>query len=529
MSTQPTQTIQSSDSIWSVSLPAIASVLVIATLPPFNFWPIGFFAVAPIYFFIKINIHASWWRIMLGGVIFSFIFSAFLMAQTLLQFHWIEEAYLFSTLVKISFIPLLALICLLSSLNFLILRLLLRKSEVFNICIVALAWTASEWVIKMTMFSIEYSILGYPAHNTFFVTLAGVSVFGAVGGVFLVVFCMALINMSVGSILFEIFKRKNISKTITAPLIIIIGTFLVGYCAHIYQSSHLRSQSTGFKSVKIATIQDQDRIGETFGKETEGVFEFKTLEGLLKIAYGESPDIIIYPFAPWNGVIYSKDSRSRDTKSSSMNSSSSLSVDPIIFDKDIFAVSFEAFGEWEKKHVAGTTVFVTWATTYRDTKFYNEVTYWKNGKLIGTHQKEHLFPFLDYSPKIAQSFGLYTTAIDGTSGTSTLQEKINDVQVGALVCSEVTHPVDDSTSRESDLILSIGSEAFFSSSIAGELNLANASYRAAESGIPIIRANRFGPSAFIDQTGKTVSYMPYGVTGVLVDTIQVPISDRFRP
>lgn len=505
--------------IWSIILPVIASILVIATLPPFNLWPIGFFSIAPIYLFLKINLKASSARILLGGFIFSFIFSAFLMAQTILQFHWIEEAYLFSTLVKISFIPLLILISLLSSINFLILRYILRKNEILNILFISLVWTFSEWIIRMCMFKIEYSILGYPAHNSFFITLAGIS---SIGNIFLVVFFLALINTAIGSILFEFFevykahklhnKFKKISMTearvLLAPLSIIVVAFSIGYYANAYQTNHLLKQVKESRTLKIATIQDQDRIGETFGKETNGVFHFKTLEGLLLTARSENPDIIIYPFAPWNGVIYDKEQDS---------------VQASTFNKDVFAVSFRAFGKWQKEHVASSTVFVTWATTYRDKEFYNEITYWKDGQLLGVHQKEHLFPFLDYTPAITQSQGLYTTAVDITPGTTTLQEKINGAQIGALVCSEVTHPISDSTSHDSDIVLSIGSEAFFSSGIAGDLNVANAAYRAAESGKPVIRANRFGPSAFMDQTGKTIAYMPFGVTGVLVDTIQVPI------
>jgi apolipoprotein N-acyltransferase len=384
------------------------------------------------------------------------------------------------------------------------------------------------------MFKIEYSILGYPAHNTFFVSLAGIS---GIGNIFLVVFFLALINTAIGSILFEFFKAyqmgifKNLNtkhvsgygvflKSILTPLIIITLSFLVGYSANIYQSSHLLKQTEEFKSLKIATIQDQSREGETFGKEIDGVFQFKKLEELLEMAKSKNPDIIIYPFAPWDGVIYNGVDSGKNNSTESVGIEN---IDPITFNKDVFAVSFKNFGEWQKKHVASSTVFVTWATTYRDKKFFNEITYWKNGQLLGTHQKKHLFPFLDYTPAFTQSHGLYTTAVDITPGTTTLQEKIGGVQVGALVCSEVTHPISDSTSHDSDIVLSIGSEAFFSSGIAGDLNVANATYRAAESSKPIIRSNRFGPSAFIDQTGKTIAYMPFGVTGVLVDTIQVPI------
>ncbi len=513
-------------SIWTISLPVIGAILVICTLPPLNFWPLGFISIAPIYIFIKANLDASWQRLSLGGFIFSFLFSAFLMSQTVLQFHWIKEAYLFSAIVKLAFIPVLALMSLFSSCTILALRQLLRRlqddvfmrqciaGESLGILIAAIVWTCSEWVIRKCMLSIEYSVLGYPAHSTFFISLA------SEGGAFLVVFFMALINTSAGALIYYIYKMmeqraahgKSYARLSLAPITMIVFACATAYAVHARAAKAVSSSADAAARVlKVATIQDQDRAGEAFGKETRGHFHFKALEDLIQQANAESPDIIIYPFAPWNGVIYDKAMDGQDAA---------------LFDKDVFATDFGTFGEWENAYVASGTVFATWATTYRQGKFFNEITYWKNGTLLGAHQKEHLFPFLDYTPRYAQSLGLYTTAVDAASGTSTLREKIGGVQVGALVCSEVTHPVADSTSRDADLILSIGSEAFFASGIAGDLNAANAAYRAAESGKPVIRSNRFGPSAFIDQTGKTTAYMPFGVTGVLVSEISVPIRSQ---
>lgn len=533
-----------------ILLPVISAILVIGTLPPLNFWFLGFFALAPLYIFVSITVRTSWKKVAWGGFIFGVLFSAFLMTLTILQFHWIEGAHLFSTLVKFSFIPLLILMGIFASVSILISRFLIitiaRSSvkvfvpehmfsntkfvkilsaliELFTILSATIVWTLSEWIIRKSMFGIEYSIIGYPAHNTFFIGLA------SVGGVFLTVFIVTLINMSVGSLLYQSYKYtttryKNKNQS-DSPINLNSNTFLrcfpsilfifvsisVGLLADRYSNNLVHAKSIENVNLKVALIQDQNREDNTFGSEVQGIFRFKTLEDLMHKANEQAPDMIIYPFAPWNGVIYDKEKDKQDIP---------------LYSKDVFATSFQTFGAWQKIHTRDDTVFVTWATTYREKKFYNEITFWKNGELIGYHQKEHLFPFLDYTPTFAQSYGLYTTAVDGTPGTTTLSEKIQNIEMGALVCSEVTHQIFKSTSKSSDLVLSLGSEAFFSNGIAGDLNVASAAYRAAESGKPVVRANRFGPSAFIDGTGNKTSYVPFGTTGVYIHEISIPLDNK---
>lgn len=537
-----------------ILLPIVSAILVIGTLPPLNFWFLGFLALAPLYIFVSITVRTSWKKVAWGGFIFGVLFSAFLMTLTILQFHWIEGAHLFSTLVKFSFIPLLIVMGFFASVSILVSRFLIitiaRSSvkilvpehmfsskkfvkilsgliELFTILSATVVWTLSEWVIRKLMFGIEYSIIGYPAHNTFFISLA------SVGGVFLTVFAVTLINMSIGSLLYQSYKYMTTRKRSVGQanpnnesfvnsysltparclpsIFFILISISLGLLANRYSNNLVTAESAKNVNLKVALIQDQNRKDNTFGGEVQGVFRFKTLENLMHKANEQAPDMIIYPFAPWNGVIYDKEKDKQDIP---------------LYNKDVFATSFQTFGAWQKIHTRNDTVFVTWATTYRDKKFYNEITFWKNGELIGYHQKEHLFPFLDYTPKFAQSYGLYTTAVDGTPGTTTLSEKIHNIDMGALVCSEVTHQIFKSTSKSSDLVLSLGSEAFFSNGIAGDLNVASAAYRAAESGKSVIRANRFGPSAFIDGTGKKTSYVPFGTTGFYIHNVSVPLNNR---
>jgi apolipoprotein N-acyltransferase len=227
------------------------------------------------------------------------------------------------------------------------------------------------------------------------------------------------------------------------------------------------------------------------------------LESFLKEAQALNPDVVIYPFSPWSGVI-------------------SDIVDNTHFDREVIAVDFKTFGAWLKAHLRPETTFVLWGTALRDGQYANEIEFWKNGELVSTYQKRKLFAFMDYTPIWAQSVGIYSTPFDATAGTSTNPVKINDVTVGGLVCSEVTSSaLSQENGSDADMVFAIGSEAMFTNPLAGEFNLLNTQLRATETRRPFIRANKFGPSALVDKNGNIIEKMGYGKSGILFGTVEI--------
>ena len=101
-----------------------------------------------------------------------------------------------------------------------------------------------------------------------------------------------------------------------------------------------------------------------------------------------------------------------------------------------------------------------------------------------------------------------------TAGAPDQQIVLGGVRAGGLLCSEVQRQ--DLAARESGrsmLIISAGSEAVFIDDVASAYSLKAAQYRAAESGLPTIRANVLGPSGIVDRYGTLAAYYPRGRSG----------------
>lgn len=521
-------------------LPVISALLVIGTLPPLKLWWLGFVCLSPIYIFTRISRRYTWKKTALGGFLFGTIFTGFILSLTVLQFHWVKEVYLFTEIIRLSSFVILVLLGAYAAFQILISRTIVSNNALVHIFFASSFWTLSEWVMHKLMFGIEYSIIGYPAYNSIFI------VFARYGGVYATIFIVALINISIGSIAYYWHTRlieKNALKNIKRSVAVLLFCTCAGYVLNAYLASNEHRNISTTSTMRIAILQNQDRDLHPFGQEKKYIknsslqnkntvhgslqhkgaptsnmdedeiyFSFPKLQDLVLEAQKDSnePMIIVYPFAPWNGAIAEKKYKNA-------------------FNKNVIATDFETFGTWTENYIKKDNIFVVWNTTYRDGLFFNEIHFWKNGALIGYTQKELLFPFLDYTPAISQSIGLYTTPIDTVSGTSTLENMIDSSTVGTLICSEITHPIYRTTSKNRDIVFAIGSEALFSSGVAGEFNLGNAAYRAAESGVPIVRANRLGPSAIISSVGKIESTIGFKEDAILYDVINVHKKNRPTP
>lgn len=505
------------DRFWYL-LPISSALLVIATLPPLKLWWLSFISIAPIYFFARISVTFSWKKTAFGGFLFGVIFTAFILSLTVLQFHWIKEVYLFTFFVRASSIVILFCFGVFASIQILASRLIRSDNALVHIFFASSFWTCSEWIIHHAMLGIEYSVIGYPAHNSIFVSLA------RYGGPFLTIFVVALVNISIGSIIYYVYQHKKGTGTGTEIRNIKLSVLILCVCtvvAYIASVAIKRSYTNSDKiPLHIATIQYQEKHNGAFGQEKydsvtkERNFIFPELERIVLDAQNTaeyntysskaSSTILIYPFSPWNGAIGTTSDRNA-------------------YDKKVLALEYDTFSRWTENYIKKDTLFVTWNTAIRDSSFFNEIHYWKNGFLNGYNQKKILFPFLDYTPAISKRIGLFTTPIDVTQGTKyTPAVTVNQRTVSAIVCSELTHSIYKSNSKGSDLILAIGSEAVFTSGIANEFNIGNAVYRSVESGVPIVRSNRFGPSAFILPDGSVSKFLDYKKDGILSENVEVP-------
>lgn len=482
-------------------LPIISALGLVVTLPPFNLWPIVLIALVPLYLFIIQE--KDTFRIFTGVLFFGLIFSGYLSYITLFSFTWIPEAHLFSTTVKVVSIPLVLFVSTATALAICLLKtekeglVPLERAILFGIFAVV------EWVIGHVFIGFNYGSLAYAASH-----IPALRFMASLGGTFLVSFMVVFGNAALAEALRFPFQAGRREYKLFIPLVIFGAIVSTSFAyQHVFPPV---SAVNAPSSVSIATIQDSSRKeSEAFGTIVKGSFQFPLLEKHTKEALALHPDILIYPFSPWIGVI-------ADT------------LDNGRFNKNVIGMDYDVFKKWLTTHVPPETTFVTWDTRLdKDGRYWNEIAFWKNGVLIGSYDKRNLFPFMDYTPQWAAALGMYSTPYDGTPGTSTSPIAVGNSTIGNLVCSEVSRPDSaEENGADADVLFAIGSEAMFTNPVASEFNLLNAQFRAVESGRPVVRANKFGPSASIDAYGNIVNSIPYNHSEILFTKIPIQTTHK---
>ena len=479
------------------ALPIISALLLVVTLPPFDLWPLILVALVPMYLFIYQE--KDIYRIFTGVLFLGLIFSGYLSYVTLFSFNWIPEAHLFSTMVKVSAIPLVFFISAATAFGICLLKTEKEGLTPLERVILFGIFAVVEWAIGNVFIGFNYGSLAYAASH-----ISALRFMASIGGTFLVTFMVVFGNAALAEALRFVFQTGKRNRTLLIPLgifIAITGTSLT--YQHLYPLVSITTSS----SISIAIIQDTARKeSEAFGVVAQGSFQFPLLEKRVREALVSKPDIIIYPFSPWIGAL-------GDT------------LDNSNFTKEVIGMDLVVFQKWLTAHIPPKTTLVTWDTHFAGGQYWNEINFWKNGALVDSYRKKKLFPFMDYTPQWAQKLGIYSTPYDGTAGTSTSPVSIGTAVIGNLVCSEVSRPESMRENGEyADIVFAIGSEAMFTNSFPNEFNLLNAQLRATESGRMVIRANKFGPSALIDAYGNIIKKIPYKQSGILF--VEVPTQTK---
>jgi apolipoprotein N-acyltransferase len=144
-------------------LPIAAAVFLILTFHPFNLWLLGVVALVPHYYFVISRPSRSRTQIFLGGLITGGLFAFALSYFTLIQFHWLPEAYLFATAVRFMVIPITlfgGLVCGVASLCY---RYVRSDSLVLNALAGAAVYALAELGMRIAFGGYYLGMLGYAA------------------------------------------------------------------------------------------------------------------------------------------------------------------------------------------------------------------------------------------------------------------------------------------------------------------------------------------------------------------------------
>ncbi len=470
------------------TLPVLSAVLLILSFHPFSLWPLAFIAAAPLYYFAAT--YRSLRGMLLGAFVAGALFSMSVSFFTVVQFHWLPEAYLFTRLVNFSFILLAVLGGLCWAAIMLAYRLLRSDSILLNTLVGTALFTLHEAFLYALFGGYYFALLGYA------VAPAGILLWLAnIGGVLLVTFVVAAVSPFLVEVVLRGRSRTHTSVVAGGALALVCaGLLFLGYAFVIVPpDTH---------TLSFALIQPGKTIG--FGTEERGSFSFPELERRIADAVKEPPDVLVYPFSPVEGAIYRG------------------AVKPPLT-RGVLITSEDTLAAWLAARVPADTTAVIWTTLYDQEKFSNTFLFFKNGVRVAQYEKRTLFPFIDYTPQWAQRFGFFSTPFDTVPGAAGQEVEIDGVRVGAVLCSEIhRQDVARSEAGESSFLLSIGSEAMFVDDVASHFTLTAAQFRAAENTLPEVRANLLGPSGFIHSNGEIVAELARGEDGILKGEMSLP-------
>ena len=143
-----------------------------------------------------------------------------------------------------------------------------------------------------------------------------------------------------------------------------------------------------------------------------------------------------------------------------------------------------------------------------------------DGAISDVYHKSHLVPFGEYGPikfvpapaNLTAGDGARLLSIDGKAG--------RDFVFAPAVCYEIIFS--DAVVKQSgvDAIINITNDTWFGKTPGTYQHLDMVRRAAIESGVPVIRANYSGVSAFVGADGVVISQLPVGEIGVLDGTVR---------
>nr|WP_319249441.1 apolipoprotein N-acyltransferase [uncultured Celeribacter sp.] len=150
----------------------------------------------------------------------------------------------------------------------------------------------------------------------------------------------------------------------------------------------------------------------------------------------------------------------------------------------------------------------------------------ETGAPVASYDKHHLVPFGEYMPLpgLLERIGLRAfTATNGYGYSAGEGPHLLDTgvlgQVLPLICYEAIFPRDLRTVERPDWLLQMTNDAWFGTFSGPQQSLAQARFRAIETGLPMVRAANTGISAVIGPLGDVRVALPLGTSGAFTENL----------
>lgn len=441
---------------------------------PFNIWIATLIGIGGAYYLTIKDERAGFWKSMLQV----FPFAG---AYGLAMFWWVTSSIFVVPELAAQFaiwtVPALVGLALgggiIFGIPFAIIRCI-RTNPAHRPFLFAAIWTLVLWMR-------EWIFTGFPWNPIANITMPmpvlsnSMSLWGALGLTFVII---GLITSVV-----EIIRDRR-AKNVFIPgvifsLLLIVGGFM-GY-KNIAKSGFVNNENTPMiKIIQPATSQEDKA---THSQEQAIMNAENNINNIIRLSKnGMVPDLIVLPETTYPYLV---------------------TGNTISFVKNLGAPT------------------VVGATSYRHGKFYNSLAVVdKDGNITDIYNKSHLVPFGEYSPLggLMPSPGNLTPG----DGPTVMHIKLasGDVYFAPAVCYEVIFT--DSLIPKNGtpkLVVNITNDTWFGKTPGTYQHLDMVRRYAIESGLPIVRSNYSGISAFVASDGAVISQTPIGVPGYLDGTV----------
>jgi apolipoprotein N-acyltransferase len=145
-----------------------------------------------------------------------------------------------------------------------------------------------------------------------------------------------------------------------------------------------------------------------------------------------------------------------------------------------------------------------------------------DGRILASYDKHHLVPFGEYLPLAALfdrlGVGALASQLAGVYASGEGPQTMQIPRIGAvfpMICYEAIFPQYIRTQPRPRVMVHLTNDAWFGTAAGPYQHLALARLRAAEAGVPVMRAANTGVSAVIDARGRVLQALPLGVAGHL--------------
>jgi apolipoprotein N-acyltransferase len=439
------------------------TLLLILSFPNFEFFVLAWIALVPLLVVV-----ARWpsplRALILGwavGTVF-FYTTCYWLTYSMIHHGGVPTVVAYLSLILPSLV-----VGLFPGLAMMLVALAIKRWGIGLVLLAPVFWTTFEWA-RLGVTGQLWNALGYS--QAFYSILLGPATFG---GVYAVSFFIVAVNAALA---LAIVARRSVWSVASAILFIGLAAVVVGY------SSVLATRNS-YSKPYVNVVALQPNVPMTAVKSTSELNELSSRHlsmsrDALNSVSSEIPRLVIWPESPMN-FTYSSD----------------ISLQTLIADFTKTNRTALLFNSLEPAPGDGS---------YNSALLVNE-----EGRLIAQYDKIRLMPFGEYVPLPQWLPG--ASLISGIVGEFTPGDKytlmpIADHRAGVFICIESAYPwiARRMTAEGADLLINISNDGYLGPTAVMRQHLANAIFRAAENGRPLLRVTNTGLTAYISAIGNVM-------------------------